>query len=53
METQQKEIDLLKLCQLWYVTRQTIYGTMIEPGAAEALKAYDTLVQDVIERNGL
>ena len=53
MKDNTKEQDLVMLCKLWYVTRQATFGTMMEKDAAEAFTAFDTKVQEVIERQDL
>lgn len=45
--------DLLKVCRLWYITRTTTQGMMVEKHHAEALSAFDKLIQDVIEKHNL
>jgi hypothetical protein len=44
---------LLKLCQMWHITRQSTQGMMVEDHHSQALKAFDKLIQDVVERNRL
>jgi hypothetical protein len=48
-----KDDDLMALCQLWYVTRSTVYGEPMTEQAANALTAFDSYIQDVIERQNL
>jgi hypothetical protein len=44
------EKDLMMLCRLWYITRETTQGQPVTPEMGEALKAFDQKVQEVVNK---
>lgn len=51
MKTPQEE--LVAICRLWYVTREATQGLPVHKEAADALTAFDSYVQGVVERQNI